>query len=55
MQRATNWQHPDGGAANVTALTLALTDHMSRLVEKNNAIYDSSDFKIGINIGQLSE
>ena len=39
----------------MTALTLALTDHVSRLVEKNIAIYDSSDFKIGINIGQLSE
>ena len=39
----------------MAALTLALTDHVSRLLEKNIAIYDSTDFKIGMNTGQLSD
>jgi hypothetical protein len=53
MQRSSCWKHPDGQAATLDALTDAVAKHADHLTSNTTDIYDSTDFKVGIDVVKL--
>ena len=55
MRRVSSWQHPAGEACSIESLADAFAPHHEDIVKKNIDIYDSNDFKVGINTRLLQE
>ena len=53
MQRSTNWKHEDGTPATVAALSDCLAPFIKELATQGIDIYDSCDFKVGVDLKKL--
>ena len=55
LTRSICWRHEDGEAASIAALTSAIRPWAKELATTNCEIYESTDFKTGVQVDMLVE